>query len=152
VATQIERARAVGASVRTGETVTRVTAEATSVTVVTDAATYSAARVIVTAGAWVPKLLGGAYAKVLRVYPQTLYWFAPDDAATFAPGRFPIFIWRHGAGVDDHFYGFQSSARASSWPRNSSHKRSTPMRSARCQRRPTRRGCTRRRCAGAFWV
>jgi sarcosine oxidase len=106
VATQIDRARALGASVRTGETVTRVTADATSVTVVTNSATYSAARVIVTAGAWVPQLLGGAYAKLLRVYPQTLYWFAPDDAAAFAPGRFPIFIWRHGAGLDDHFYGF----------------------------------------------
>src|SRR6185436_17619169 len=43
---------------------------------------------------------------VLRVYPQTLYWFAPDDAAPFKPGRFPIFIWRHGAGEHDHFYGF----------------------------------------------
>jgi len=106
VATQIDRARALGAGIRTGETVTRVTADANSVTVVTDAATYSAARVIVTAGAWVPQLLGGAYAKLLRVYPQTLYWFAPDDTAAFAPGRFPIFIWRHGAGVDDHFYGF----------------------------------------------
>jgi hypothetical protein len=32
------------------------------------------------------------------VYPQTLYWFDPDDATAFAPGRFPVFIWRHGAG------------------------------------------------------
>ena len=106
VATQLDRARTLGAVVRTGETVTRVTADATSVTVVTNAATHMAGRVIVTAGAWVPQLLGGAYAKVLRVYAQTLYWFAPDDAAVFTPGRFPIFIWRHGAGVDDHFYGF----------------------------------------------
>ncbi len=106
VATQLDRARALGAVVRTGEAVTRVTADATSVTVVTNAATYTARRLIVTAGAWVPQLLGGAFAKVLRVYPQTLYWFAPDDAAAFAPGRFPIFIWRHGAGEDDHFYGF----------------------------------------------
>ena len=61
---------------------------------------------IVTAGAWVPQLLGGVYADGLRVYPQTLYWFAPDDEAAFAPGRFPIFIWRHGGGEDEHFYGF----------------------------------------------
>ena len=106
IATQLDRARALGAEVRTGETVTRITADATSVTVVTNTATYSAGRVIVTAGAWTPQLLGGAFAKVLRVYPQTLYWFDPDDAAMFAPGRFPIFIWRHGAGEDDHFYGF----------------------------------------------
>ena len=106
VATQLDRARTLGAGVRTGETVTRVTADATSVTVVTNAATYTAARVIVTAGPWVPRLIGGAYANLLRVYPQTLYWFAPDDTAAFAPGRFPIFIWRHGAGDDEHFYGF----------------------------------------------
>jgi len=105
VATQLDRARTLGASVRTGEAVTRVTADATSVTVVTNAATYTAGRVIVTAGAWAAQLLGGAYKKVLRVYPQTLYWFAPDDAAAFAPERCPVFIWRHGAGQDDHFYG-----------------------------------------------
>ena len=58
-----------------------------------------------TAGAWVPKLLGGVYATALRVYPQTFYWFAPDDDAAFMPGRFPIFIWRYGGGEDDHFYG-----------------------------------------------
>ena len=105
VAAQLDRARALGAAVRTGEAVTRVTADATSVTVVTSAATYTAGRVVVTAGAWAPLLLGGAYAKVLRVYPQTLYWFAPDDATAFTPERFPIFIWRHGAGEPDHFYG-----------------------------------------------
>jgi sarcosine oxidase len=106
IETQIHRARELGAVVRTGETVTRVTADGTSVTVVTNIATYTAARIIVTAGAWVPQLLGGIYAKVLRIYPQTLYWFAPDDPAVFTPERFPIFIWRHGAGEDDHFYGF----------------------------------------------
>ena len=106
VEAQLDRARAMGAGIRTGETVTRVTADSASVTVVTNAATYSALRVIVTAGAWVPQLLGGAYAKVLRVYPQTLYWFTPDDTAAFMPGRFPIFIWRHGAAEDEHFYGF----------------------------------------------
>ena len=83
-----------------------MTADTAGVTVVTTAATYTAARVIVTAGAWVPQLLGGVFASTLRVYPQALYWFAPDDDAAFRPGRFPIFIWRHGPGEDDHFYGF----------------------------------------------
>ena len=106
VATQLDRARELGAAVRTGETVIRVTADGTSVTVTTDAGTYSAARAIVTAGAWASQLLGGAYAKMLRVYPQTLYWFAAHDEMAFTPGRFPIFIWRHSAGENDHFYGF----------------------------------------------
>ena len=106
VETQLDRARELGAVVRTGEAVTRVTADATGATVVTNAATYTAARVIVTAGAWVPDLLGGVYTKVLRVYPQILFWFEPNDPAAFTPERFPIFIWRHGAGEADHFYGF----------------------------------------------
>ena len=106
IATQLEGAHALGAALRMGEAVTRLTADATSVTVITSAATYTAARAIVTAGAWVPRLLGGVYEKILRVYPQALYWFAADDPAEFSPGRFPIFIWRHGPGEDEHFYGF----------------------------------------------
>jgi sarcosine oxidase len=106
ITAQLDRARALGAGVRTGQVVKRLNADANGATVVTDSATYAAGHVIVTAGAWVARLLGGAFASVLRVYPQTLYWFAPDDVATFAPGRFPIFIWRHGEAEDDHFYGF----------------------------------------------
>jgi sarcosine oxidase len=103
---QLDRARALGAALRLGERVTQMAAEGASVSVVTTEATYAAARVIVTAGAWLPGLLGGEYAARLRVCPQTLYWFEPDEAAAFAPERFPIFIWRHGEGADDYFYGF----------------------------------------------
>jgi sarcosine oxidase len=73
---------------------------------VTSAGTYSASRAIVAAGAWAPQLTGGMFAKVLCVYAQRLFWFAPTAPAPFAPGRFPIFIWRYGSGDDDHFYGF----------------------------------------------
>lgn len=106
IAAQLDRARALGASTRTGEVVTRLTGDSTSVTVVTSAATYTAARVIVTTGAWAPGLLGGAFDQRLRVLPQTMFWFAPDDDKSFAVGRFPIFIWHYGSGADDHFYGF----------------------------------------------
>ena len=102
----LERARALGAGVRTGEAVTSLTADAGGVTVVTGTGTYSASRAIVAAGAWAPQLLGGVFANVLRVYAQTLFWFAPGASAAFAPGRFPIFIWRYGSGDDDHVYGF----------------------------------------------
>jgi sarcosine oxidase len=106
IATQLDAARARGAVVHSGQTVRRITAEPPSVTVVTDSATYAAGHAIVTAGAWTPQLLGDVFGKILRVCQQTMYWFAPNDASAFAPGRFPIFIWRHGAGEDDHFYGF----------------------------------------------
>ena len=110
VAVQLDRARALGATVRTGETVVRVTPSGQGVHVETDRASYTAARAVLTAGAWMPGLLGSAFAKLLAVHRQVLYWFAAHDDAAFAPGRFPIFIWIHGAGDSDHFYGFPALA------------------------------------------
>jgi sarcosine oxidase len=106
IAAQLDRARTLGALAHTGQTVRRITADANGATVVTDSATYSAGHVIVTAGAWMPEIFGNVFRNLLQVYQQTMYWFAPKDASDFAPGRFPIFIWRYGAGEADHFYGF----------------------------------------------
>jgi sarcosine oxidase len=106
LAAQLDRARAHGAVVRTGAVVRRIVPRPTEVEVVTDRETYTAGHVIVTAGPWMPSLLGGAFAKCLGVYRQVLYWFACDDPAAYAPGAFPIFIWIHGAASTDHFYGF----------------------------------------------
>jgi sarcosine oxidase len=106
VSAQIERARAMGAGVVTGEAVIRIDSDANSATVVTQAGTYRADRVIVSAGSWIPQLVGGVFSATLRVFQQTLLWFAVTDPAAFAPSRFPIFIWRHGASEDEHFYGF----------------------------------------------
>lgn len=106
IQTQLDQAIARAATVHTGQTVRHITADARGATVVTDSDTYSAGHVIVTAGAWTPQLLGAAFRKVLRVCQQTMYWFAPENGSDFAPGPFPIFIWRHGPGEDDHFYGF----------------------------------------------
>lgn len=105
VAVQLDRARTLGAVERTGETVLRIVPRAADVEIVTDRETYTASRVIVTAGAWMGALLGGAFTKLLSVYRQVLYWFAPDEPSAFAPGAFPIFIWIHGASATDYFYG-----------------------------------------------
>ena len=105
VAAQLGRARALGAVERTGEAVVRIAPGPREVEVVTDRDTYTAAQVVVTAGAWLPALLGDPYATLLRVYRQVLYWFAPEEPSTFAPGAFPIFIWIHGAGPAGYFYG-----------------------------------------------
>lgn len=103
---QLSSAQRLGATLRTGEAVERFTADSAGVTVVSNRSTYSAGRLIVTAGAWAPDLLDPSFRQVLRVYLQTLYWFAPAEPEAFTPDRFPIFIWRHGAGENDHFYGF----------------------------------------------
>ena len=105
VAVQLDRARALGAVERTGETVLRIVPRAGDVEVVTDGETYTAGRVIVTAGAWAPGLLGGAFTKLLGVYRQVLCWFAPVEPSAFTPGAFPVFIWIHGASATDYFYG-----------------------------------------------
>ena len=111
IASQFDRAKALGAKVRTGEIVQSIGATPAGVTVVTNAATYSGGHAIVAAGAWLPGLLGGVFARTLRVYRQTLLWFEPDAPHAFAPDRFPIFIWRHGDGEDEHFYGVPAVSR-----------------------------------------
>jgi sarcosine oxidase len=106
IAAQLAVARTHGATVRTCETVARIRPSSTGVEIVTDRERLAADRVIVTAGGWIPGLLGGPFATLLRVYRQVLFWFAPEDATRYAPGRFPVFIWIHGAGEADYFYGF----------------------------------------------
>ena len=51
---------------------------------------------------------GAALARLARAYRQTLHWFAAGTEADYAPGRFPVFIWMHGSGNEDYFYGFPS--------------------------------------------
>lgn len=74
-----------------------------SVQVTTTNATYSAARLIMTAGAWTSQVLD--ISLPLEVERQVLYWFNPiDGVAPFAPERFPVYVWQ----VDEHLklYGF----------------------------------------------
>ena len=106
IATQLYRARALGARMWTGEAVTRITGSASSVEVVTTRETYSAGHVVVAAGAWVGSMLQGPFPSLLKVHRQVQYWFAADEPATFGTERFPIFIWIHGSAPGDYFYGF----------------------------------------------
>ena len=106
VAVQLRLATEAGAAIQTGETVLSFDQQGDSVCVVTDRAHYSAARVVMAAGAWIPGLAGPAIASRAAAYRQTLHWFGVADPAAYAPGRFPVFIWMHGAGPDDYFYGF----------------------------------------------
>lgn len=110
IAAQLALAGSLGAKVRTGETVTAIEPGNTGARVITDHGTYTAAKVVVCAGAWTPGLLGGAYAASLVLHRQAQHWFEPDDAPAFAPDRFPVFIWMHGAGEGDWFYGFPRDA------------------------------------------
>ncbi len=105
VAAQIELARRAGARIITGQPVTGLAAEGDAVTVQTPTDRYQAGHAVVTAGAWIPELVNGRYARTLRVQRQTLHWFEANEPALYTPGACPVFIWSHGAAPSDAFYG-----------------------------------------------
>jgi sarcosine oxidase len=110
VAAQLAQARRHGATLRLDERVLSIVPSAggDGGDVVTDRGRLSAARVVVSAGAWVPALAGAALAGTrLRVLRQVLWWFDVDDPALYAPERCPVFIWMHGrSGERASMYGF----------------------------------------------
>lgn len=105
VAAQLAVAARLGARIETGTVVEGVARDGAGFRVRTGGGSFGAARVVVTAGAWVGGLVP-ALAHVTAVRRQVLHWFPVADPAAYAPGRFPIFIWMHGAGAGDSFYGF----------------------------------------------
>jgi sarcosine oxidase len=123
IGAQLAVARASGAQTRTGERVQAVepigngNGNAVRVRVRTDTASFTADRVVVAAGAWLPEFLGkqaradwAAWQADFAVHRQVMHWFDTGSAAAdFAPGRFPIFIWMFGDGQEDYMYGFPSS-------------------------------------------
>ncbi len=108
IETQLDLARRLGATAFASETVLDIRQENHGrVEVTTDRTTYSAARVIVTAGPWIAKLLGTKYAKYFRVYRQVMGWFAlAKNADQYTAARFPVFIWIVGNRPRDMLYGF----------------------------------------------
>lgn len=106
VRVQLELARRNGADIRVNEKVLSIEETGDTVTVRTSAGQYSAAKVIVSAGAWIPGLDAGAAAGHLQVMHQVLHWFEVDEPALFAPQRSPVFIWIHGSGDEEYMYGF----------------------------------------------
>jgi sarcosine oxidase len=104
VAAHLARARAAGAELLTGVTVVGWDTEGGAYRVRTRDAEHRAARLVLAANAWLPRLLPGV-ALPLIVSRQPLFWFEPrEDARGFAPGRLPIHIWEPPSGL--FFYGF----------------------------------------------
>jgi len=109
IGAQLHLARKHGAVVQTDETIVSVEGRAGSgVTVQTSRGTYSAEKVVITAGAWISRFLPPAYAHLFKVHRQVMYWFdiREDCPSTFAPPGFPIFIWIFAKGGEFGFYGF----------------------------------------------
>ena len=65
---------------------------------------YEAERLVISPGAWAPRLLA-SLGIPLEVTRQVMFWFEPTNGLEpFLPARFPIFIWEPDDG--NMFYGF----------------------------------------------
>lgn len=102
VAALLAEAEAMGAVVRHQTPVLEVARQGGKVVVETGAGRWRAPQVILATGAWTPSWVGGRFAEKIQVLAQVQYWFrgAADWQAA------PAYIWFHGAGAEDSFYGF----------------------------------------------
>jgi sarcosine oxidase len=106
VAAHLELAHQHGADVRLEEAVLRWEPATEGVRVVTARETYSGRQLILTAGAWVSRLLPDLRLP-FQVERQILYWFASQSATAatqFQPDRCPIHLWQFDG--RQLFYGF----------------------------------------------
>jgi sarcosine oxidase len=93
VQTYLELATRQGATVRTGERVLAWRPDSDGVSVTTSAASYRAARVVFTAGAWLTELVADV-ALPLAVERQMFHWFAPASSPELhAAARCPLALW-----------------------------------------------------------
>lgn len=91
-----------GAVIRTKEIVQDWASKDGTVTVKTDKGTYTAAKLVITAGAWAGKMVSG-FAPKLKVTRQALAWVQPKKWHMFGLGNFPC--WNIVNNGHD-FYGF----------------------------------------------
>jgi sarcosine oxidase len=90
------------------ETVQEIQPANEEVTIITNKSIYTAATVIISAGAWISKLLPDMHLP-LTINRQVLHWFyCVDKQKTvfnkLLPQHFPIYIWEYEKGKS--FYGF----------------------------------------------
>jgi sarcosine oxidase len=105
VQAQQRLAQQAGAELRHAEAVQQIEASAGRVRITTDRGVTHARTAIIAAGAWTKKLIPEL--AMLRATRQVMAWFTPQDAACFAPGRFPVFMLESRLGIH---YGFPLDA------------------------------------------
>lgn len=103
VAAYKQQALAAGAELLTDTFVTDIKADATSVTVYTKDAAYTAPQIIITVGAWF-KMLSNHVKLPIRAVRKVVGWFE-TSSPRFDAGVFPGFTWGGAAGG---YYGFPS--------------------------------------------
>jgi sarcosine oxidase len=109
VSAQLTLAQRLGADLRFGEEVTAWASCAAGVEVTTANGRFEAQQLVLSAGAWITKLLPEGSLEI-AVYPQLLHWF-PIRSGYEALRGMPVFVWETGADRNDFahamaFYGF----------------------------------------------
>ncbi len=104
IVSHVALAQREGADIRARERVLRWTADPSGegVTVTTDKGEYRAARLVLTAGAWIGEL-AARLARVAVPERQVLAWLQPHRAEWFTTDRFPVFNLQVEEG---RYYGF----------------------------------------------
>lgn len=94
-----------GATIRPNTTLRALTPRADAVTLETDAAPIAARQVVLACGPWIAPL-APELAPLTAIHPQYLHWFEARPEALADLAAAPVFIWTHGTGEEDSFYGF----------------------------------------------
>ena len=108
IETQLRLAVDHGAELHFDERVTSWRGAGDGLVVTTVNGTYQASRLVVAAGAWLPRLLPDL-APLLRVERNVLFWFEPvETPELLAPDRLPVYLVEMDA--DHTYYGFPTLA------------------------------------------
>ena len=105
IAAQLQLATKLGAGIRTGEIVRRFEPGADGVVIHTDRQTVRAKKLIISAGPWLPELIGERYAAPFRILRQVLFWFEVREIEPYLPQNCPVYIWEL-QGPEQAIYGF----------------------------------------------
>ena len=93
VLAHIRLAQRHGATVRDRTPVIQINPQGDSVEVVTATETFTANRLVITAGSWTKSLLAPLGIDLpLRIMPCQLGFYQPTDTKAFSPDRFPVFF------------------------------------------------------------
>jgi sarcosine oxidase len=103
IQTHLELAAKNGADLRFNEPMGRWEALDGGVRVFVASGSFTAQRLLLSAGAWMSELLPNLNLP-LAVERQVLFWFEPVEPGIFSPERCPVFIWENAPHT--YFYGF----------------------------------------------
>jgi sarcosine oxidase len=105
IAAQLRLAKELGADIKTGETVLHFEPQKDEVVLHTDRRTVRGKKMIISAGPWLPELIGVPYAAPFRILRQVLFWFDVKELRQYLPQNCPVYIWEL-QGPKQAIYGF----------------------------------------------